>query len=60
MIKVTYEDDETGQTATFTIKAANDFSAKVGIVFDPSAKDDLKDPFGILGKLVLFFSGKSE
>lgn len=57
MITVKYTDDENGQEATFSITPGEDGSAKVKIKFDPPAADDIENPFGILGKLALFFTG---
>lgn len=56
MITVKYKDDDTGQEATFSITPADDDSAKVKVEFEPAARDDMKDPYGILGKLALFFT----
>lgn len=60
MITVKYTDDETGQTATFSITPSHDGSAAVKINFDPPASDDMVNPYGILGKLVRFFSEREE
>lgn len=58
MIKVTYENEDNGQTASFSITPSDDDSAKVKIDFEPATKDDMQDPYGILGKLTYFFMGE--
>lgn len=60
MIEVKYKNEDNGQEATFSITPGDDSSAKVKIVLDPPAQDDMQDPYGILGKLALFFSGEGE
>ena len=52
MIKVKYENEESGQTAVFTIKPADDESANVKMDFDPVIKDETEDPYGILNQLL--------
>ena len=58
MITVKYEDDNTGQTATFSITPSSDKTASIEIDFDPPGKADMKDPYGILGKLAFLFTGE--